>query len=78
VDHEKLVGGWWLVVSGNTIDRAARHAADRRPWRAQGAELKDARGVIQEVNAKNGWYAIVPDGDRDTRYAPDRLPDEFK
>ena len=45
---------------------------------AQGAELKDVRGVIQEVNAKNGWYAIVPDGDRDTRYAPDRLPQEFR
>ena len=45
---------------------------------AQTTEVKDLRGVIEEVNAKNGWYGIVPDGDRGTRYAPDRLPDEFK
>ncbi len=53
---------------------------------AQGEELKDVPGAILEVNAKNGWYAIVPDsvsdgvpdGDRGTRYAPDRLSDEFK
>lgn len=45
---------------------------------AQEAELKDVPGVVEEVNAKNGWYGIVPDGDRGTRYAPDRLPDEFK
>ena len=45
---------------------------------AQGEQLTDVRGVILEVNAKNGWYAIVPDGDRGTRYAPDRLPDEFR
>ncbi len=45
---------------------------------AQGEDLKDATGAILEVNAKNGWYAIVPDGGRGTRYAPDRLSDEFK
>ena len=45
---------------------------------AQTTEVKDLRGVIEEVNAKNGWYGIVPDGDRGTRYAPDRLPDEYK
>jgi len=45
---------------------------------AQGEEIRDARGTIQEVNSRNGWYAIVPDGDRGTRYAPDRLPDDFR
>ncbi len=45
---------------------------------AQGEELKDAPGAIREVNAKNGWYAIVPDSDRGTRYAPDRLSAEFR
>ena len=44
----------------------------------QPAEIKDVAGVIEEVNAKNGWYGLVPDGDRGTRYAPDRRPDEFK
>ncbi|MBI4888662.1 MAG: hypothetical protein HY824_16310 [Acidobacteria bacterium] len=34
--------------------------------------------MIETVNPRNGWFAIVPDGDRDIRYAPDRLPDEFK
>ena len=45
---------------------------------AQSGELVDARGTIEEVNARNGWYGIVPDGDRGTRYAPDRLPEEFR
>ena len=41
-------------------------------------ELTDVRGVIREVNARNGWYAIEREDDRGTRYAPDRLADEFK
>jgi len=45
---------------------------------AQEREIADAAGTIDEVNAANGWYAIVPDADRGTRYAPDRLPDEFR
>ena len=45
---------------------------------AQSEVLKDARGRIQAVNVEAGWYGIVPDADRGTRYAPDRLPDEFK
>ena len=45
---------------------------------AQAEELKDVHGVIEAVNPRNGWYGIVPDGDRGTRYAPDRLPDDFK
>ncbi len=45
---------------------------------AQSPELTDEPGVILVVNAGEGWYAIVPDSDRETRYAPDRLPEEFK
>jgi hypothetical protein len=45
---------------------------------AQTGTVTDAHGAIVEVNPQNGWYGIVPDDDRGTRYAPDRLPDEFK
>jgi hypothetical protein len=45
---------------------------------AQTGTLTDAHGAIVEVNQRNGWYGIVPDDDRGTRYAPDRLPDEFR
>ena len=45
---------------------------------AQTGTLTDAHGAIVEVNQQNGWYGIVPDDDRGTRYAPDRLPDAFK
>jgi hypothetical protein len=45
---------------------------------AQSPELTDAAGAIEAVNPQRDWFAIVPDGDRGTRYAPDRLPDEFK
>ena len=48
------------------------------PIRAQSDVLKDVKGAIQAVRPDAGWYAIVPDSDRGTRYAPDRLPDEFK
>ena len=41
-------------------------------------ELKDAKGAIVAVRADAGWWGIAPDADRGTRYAPDRLPDEFK
>ena len=45
---------------------------------AQTLEITEAPGAIREVNARNGWYAIVPDADRDTRSAPDRLPDDYR
>ena len=48
------------------------------PVRAQSDVLKDVKGAIQAVRPDAGWYALVPDTDRGTRYAPDRLPDEFK
>jgi len=48
------------------------------PIRAQSEVLKDVKGVIQAVRPDAGWYGIVPDSDRGTRYSPDRLPDEFK
>ena len=45
---------------------------------AQSQTLANAKGSITLVNADAGWYGIVPDADRGTRYAPDKLPDEFK
>jgi hypothetical protein len=45
---------------------------------AQTQDITDVHGAIVEVNRRNGWYGIVPDDDRGTRYAPDRLPDEFR
>ena len=45
---------------------------------SQAQDVTEAHGAIVEVNQRNGWYGIVPDDDRGTRYAPDRLPDEFK
>jgi hypothetical protein len=45
---------------------------------AQARDVQDVHGVIEAVNPQNGWYGIVPDGDGGTRYAPDRLPDDFK
>ena len=44
----------------------------------QAQELTDVHGAVVVVNERNGWYGIVPDDDRGTRYAPDRLPDELK
>ena len=44
----------------------------------QTEELKDVEGTIRAVRPDAGWFAIVPDADRGTRYAPDRLADEFK
>ena len=44
----------------------------------QPSELTNVAGTIEAVNPDAGWYGIVPDGDRGTRYAPDRLPDTFK
>jgi hypothetical protein len=49
-----------------------------RPSDAQTQELTDLKGTIQAVRPDAGWYGIVPDSDRGTRYAPDRLSDEFK
>jgi len=44
----------------------------------QSQELTDVKGTIQAVRPDAGWWGIVPDADRGTRYAPDRLSDEFK
>jgi hypothetical protein len=44
----------------------------------QTQEFMDVHGAVVAVNEQNGWYGIVPDSDRGTRYAPDRLPDEFR
>jgi len=41
-------------------------------------EIQNASGAIVAVRLDAGWWGIVPGADRGTRYAPDRLPDEFK
>jgi len=51
--------------------RAAAPAADAR-------DIRDAQGTIKAVSAQQGWYAIVPDGQPGTRYAPSGLPERFK
>jgi hypothetical protein len=45
---------------------------------SQPQELTNVTGTIEAVNPRAGWFGIVPDGDRGTRYAPDRLPEDFK
>lgn len=47
------------------------------PSRSSGT-LRDERGTIREVGSGAGQFGIVPDFDTGTRFAPDRLPDEFK
>ena len=36
-----------------------------------GAALKNVRGTVRSVNPEQGWYALVPDRDPGTRYAPE-------
>ena len=38
----------------------------------QGGTLKNVRGTIRAVNPEQGWYALVPDRDTGTRYAPEK------
>lgn len=45
----------------------------------QGASLKNVRGTVRSVNPEQGWYALVPDRDPGTRYAPENpLPEAFR
>lgn len=41
-------------------------------------QVTNLHGAILAVRPDAGWYAIVPDADRGTRYAPDRLPEAFR
>ena len=44
-----------------------------------GASLKNVRGTVRTVNPEAGWYALVPDRDPGTRYAPEKpLPEAFR
>jgi len=38
---------------------------------AGGPTVKNQRGTVRAVNPERGWYALVPDRDPGTRYAPD-------
>ena len=45
----------------------------------QGGSLKNVRGTVRAVNPERGWYALVPDRDPGTRYAPEApLPEAFQ
>ena len=46
---------------------------------APAGHLKHVRGTVRAVNAEQGWYALVPDRDPGTRYAPEPpLPEAFR
>lgn len=46
---------------------------------APGGKLKHVRGTVRAVNAEQGWYALVPDQNPGTRYAPEPpLPEAFQ
>jgi hypothetical protein len=45
---------------------------------AQEQLLTDVAGTIIVVNARQGWFGIVPDTDKEIRYAPDALAEAFR
>ena len=36
------------------------------------------KGTIQQLSPNSAWYVIIPDDEKNQRYAPTNLPDEFK
>jgi hypothetical protein len=68
----------WPVVCLGMMLVAALIPGFGRVRATQAQELANVKGTIQAVRPDAGWWAIVPDADRGTRYAPDRLSDEFK
>jgi hypothetical protein len=36
------------------------------------------KGTIQQLSSGSEWYVIIPDDEKNQRYAPSNLPDEFK
>jgi hypothetical protein len=36
------------------------------------------KGTIQQLSPGSEWYVIIPDDEKNQRYAPSNLPDEFK
>jgi hypothetical protein len=50
-------------------------AALASAWQA-GDEIQEAKGTIRKVST--AWFGIVPDQDPGTRFAPDRLPEQYR
>jgi hypothetical protein len=63
-----------IAITGCGTTDVARAQPDPQPTET----ITDAPGAVVAVRPDAGWWGIVPDSDRGTRYAPDRLPDEFK
>ncbi len=51
-------------------------AACAHPQASRGPTLRDVPGTVVRVG--DFGYALVPDSDPGTRYAPDRLPEAFQ
>lgn len=67
-----------LVISAGVLATPGCESAGALRAQQPSSELQNAKGAIVAVRPDAGWWGIVPDADRGTRYAPDRLPDEFK
>jgi hypothetical protein len=67
-----------VIYAGVVATSGCESAGAVRALQQPSNELKNASGAIVAVRPDAGWWGIVPDADRGTRYAPDRLPDEFK
>ena len=67
-----------LAISAGVFATSGCESAGAMRAQQPSDDLQNARGSIVAVRQDAGWWGIVPDADRGTRYAPDRLPDEFK
>ena len=67
-----------LVISAGVLAMPGCESAGAIRAQQPSSELQNAKGAVVAVRPDAGWWGIVPDADRGTRYAPDRLPDEFK
>jgi hypothetical protein len=67
-----------LVICAAALATSGCESTSAMRAQQPSGELRDAKGAIVAVRADAGWWGIAPDADRGTRYAPDRLPDEFK
>ena len=67
-----------VICAGVLATSGCESAGAMRAQQPSNNELQNVRGAIVAVRPDAGWWGITPDADRGTRYAPDRLPDEFK
>jgi hypothetical protein len=68
-----------LALCAALLACATTGCASRPATGAAGSTPSEQPGTIRAVNAELGWYAIVPDSDPGTRYAPSAaLPAELR